>query len=52
MSKLEKLLEKIKNNPRSVRFDELDRILTSINAKKKPYVFLSDNRMYCGFMSN
>lgn len=27
MSKLEKLLEKIKNNPKSVRFDELDRIL-------------------------
>ena len=29
MSKLEKLLEKIKNNPKSVRFDELDRILTA-----------------------
>ena len=27
MSKLEKLLEKIKNNPKAVRFEELDRIL-------------------------
>lgn len=29
MSKLEKLLDGIKNNPKSVRFDELDRILMS-----------------------
>lgn len=28
MSKLEKLLQKIKNNPRQVRFEELDKILT------------------------
>jgi hypothetical protein len=28
MGKLEKLLQKIKNNPRQVRFDELDKILT------------------------
>ncbi len=28
MSKLEKLLQKIKNNPKQVRFDELDKILT------------------------
>ena len=27
MGKLEKLLEKIKNNPRHVRFEELDKIL-------------------------
>lgn len=27
MSKLKKLLQKIKNNPRQVRFEELDRIL-------------------------
>jgi hypothetical protein len=29
MNKLQKLLEKIKNNPKAVRFDELDRILVS-----------------------
>lgn len=27
MSKLEKLLQRIKNNPKSVRFEELDKIL-------------------------
>ena len=27
MSKLQKLLKKIKNNPRQIRFDELDKIL-------------------------
>ena len=27
MSKLEKLLERIKNNPKTVRFEELDKIL-------------------------
>lgn len=27
MSKLEKLLQKIKNNPKQVRFEELDKIL-------------------------
>lgn len=27
MSKLQKLLERIKNNPRTVRFEELDKIL-------------------------
>jgi len=27
MSKLEKLLQRIKNNPRTVRFEELDKIL-------------------------
>lgn len=27
MSKLEKLLEKIKNNPKQVRFEELDKLL-------------------------
>ena len=27
MSKLEKLLKRIKNNPKSVRFEELDKIL-------------------------
>ena len=29
MSKLEKLLERIKNNPKTVRFEELDKILTN-----------------------
>ena len=29
MSKLEKLLERIKNNPRTVRFEELDKILAN-----------------------
>lgn len=28
MSKLEKLLAKIRNNPKTVRFEELDKILT------------------------
>lgn len=28
MSQLEKLLQKIKNNPKQVRFEELDKILT------------------------
>ena len=66
MSKLEKLLEKIKNNPKSVRFAELDRILTiagfvrrqpraalvttSISAGIKSYVFNSGNRIFCVFM--
>ena len=27
MSKLEKLLQRIKNNPKTVRFEELDKIL-------------------------
>ena len=29
MSKLEKLLQRIKNNPKTVRFEELDKILTN-----------------------
>ena len=29
MSKLEKLLQRIKNNPRTVRFEELDKILSN-----------------------
>ena len=29
MSKLEKLLQRIKNNPKTVRFDELDKILVN-----------------------
>jgi len=29
MSKLEKLLQNIRNNPKQVRFEELDRILSS-----------------------
>ncbi|MBR2518163.1 MAG: hypothetical protein IKE46_00020 [Selenomonadaceae bacterium] len=28
MSKLEKLLQRIRNNPKTVRFEELDKILT------------------------
>ncbi|MBR3051206.1 MAG: toxin HicA [Selenomonadaceae bacterium] len=29
MSKLEKLLQRIKNNPKTVRFEELDKILSN-----------------------
>ncbi|MDF9406999.1 toxin HicA [Pelotomaculum isophthalicicum JI] len=35
MSKLEKLLQKIKNNPRQVRFEELDKILIRSDFKKR-----------------
>ena len=35
MSKLEKLLEKIKNNPKHVRFEELDKILTRAGFKRR-----------------
>ncbi|HAG10905.1 MAG TPA: toxin HicA [Desulfotomaculum sp.] len=35
MSKLEKLLQKIKNNPKQVRFDELDRILTRAGFERR-----------------
>lgn len=35
MSKLEKLLLRIKNNPKTVRFEELDRILESEGFTKR-----------------
>ena len=35
MSRLKKLLEKIKNNPRQVRFTELDKILESSGFSKR-----------------
>ena len=35
MSKLEKLLLRIKNNPKTVRFDELDKILISEGFTKR-----------------
>ena len=35
MSKLEKLLQKIKNNPKQVRFEELDRILINEGFNKR-----------------
>lgn len=30
MSKKEKLMEKIKNNPKAIRFEELDKILKDV----------------------
>jgi hypothetical protein len=35
LGKLEKLLQKIKNNPKQVRFEELDRILTNAGFLKR-----------------
>ncbi|HAU32015.1 MAG TPA: toxin HicA [Desulfotomaculum sp.] len=35
MGKLEKLLQKIKNNPKQVRFDELDKILIRSGFEKR-----------------
>ncbi|MFZ3132498.1 MAG: toxin HicA [Desulfosporosinus sp.] len=35
LSKLKKLLEKIKNNPRQVRFEELDKILLHYGFSKR-----------------
>ncbi|MBR4151838.1 MAG: type II toxin-antitoxin system HicA family toxin [Selenomonadaceae bacterium] len=34
MSKLEKLLQRIKNNPKTVRFEELDKILLNAGYEK------------------
>ena len=34
MSKLEKLLQRIKNNPKTVRFEELDKILLSADYER------------------
>lgn len=54
MSKLEKLLEKIKNNPKAVRFDELDRILTAAGfVRRQPksgsshYVYQREEKTIC-----
>jgi len=35
VGKLEKLLQKIKNNPKQVRFDELDKILTRAGFERR-----------------
>ncbi len=35
MGKLEKLLQKIKNNPKQVKFEELDKILTRTGFEKR-----------------
>ncbi|HHX95006.1 MAG TPA: addiction module toxin, HicA family [Clostridia bacterium] len=35
MSQLEKLLEKVRNNPKGVRFDELDRLLNKYGFQKR-----------------
>ena len=35
LGKLEKLLQKIKNNPRQVRFEELDKILTRAGFERR-----------------
>jgi len=35
MGKLKKLLQKIKNNPKQVRFDELDKILTRAGFERR-----------------
>lgn len=35
MSKKEKLVNKIKNNPKTVRFEELDKILKSIGFERR-----------------
>lgn len=35
LGKLEKLLHKIKNNPKQIRFDELDKILTRAGFEKR-----------------
>ena len=54
MSKLEKLLEKIKNNPKAVRFEELDRILIAGGfVRRQPkggsshYVYQRDEKTIC-----
>jgi len=35
LSQLEKLLQKIQNNPKTVRFDDLDKLLTNAGFKKR-----------------
>lgn len=35
MSKKEKLLQKIKNNPKSIRFEEIDKLLIDIGCEKR-----------------
>jgi hypothetical protein len=35
MSKLEKLLDRIRNNPKSVRFEELDSLLTQCEFERR-----------------
>lgn len=35
MSKLEKLIERVKNNPKAVRFEELEKLLVKAGFKKR-----------------
>lgn len=39
MSKLKKLFEKIKNNPKQVRFEELDKILMHYGFTKRLFLY-------------
>lgn len=52
MSQLQKLLERIRNNPKTVRFEVLDRILTKNGFKKRQprsgsshYTYTKENRI-------
>ena len=52
MSKLEKLLQRIKNNPKTVRFEELDKVLTNAGYERTQprrgsshYTYRKDSRM-------
>jgi len=52
LSKLNKLLEKIKNNPKQVRFEELDKILLHYGFRKRQpsggsshYIYTKDDKI-------
>lgn len=52
MSKLQKLFEKIRNNPKQVRFEELDKILIHYGfTKRQPtggsshYIYMKDDKI-------
>jgi predicted RNA binding protein YcfA (HicA-like mRNA interferase family) len=52
LSKLEKLLEKIRNNPKAVRFEELDKLLIRAGFKRRQsskgsshYYYTKDEKM-------
>ena len=54
MSQLEKLLLRIKNNPKTVRFDELDKILKRLdfevrqpNGGSSHYIYTKGNFILC-----
>ena len=49
MSKFEKLLERIKNNPKTVRFEEIEKVLLGagyvcLNAKGSHYTFRKQDK--------